>query len=297
MNILVVIKQSKYEWESLSAGITGDELIRTYSSEHANLNAIMHSHAEQLIARDAMRAAFPDATFCFMTDKLDFIPAAFEMIFVLGGDNSFTKVSHYINAAPVLGINSDPQRSSGHLLNWAINKPQDAYALRSIIDDGDYTIEDWTRLAATVNGKPVIAATSEYFLGERFRDKMSRHVLEYRGKSCEQKCSGLLVATGIGSTGWFKSVVGLGWSKNEKIAMFGATELFESDLELQKKFDYYAAYELLPDEELVVHSLNDDDGCISVDAWDRYDFHRGSTARITIGSPLRVIVPNKEISK
>jgi NAD kinase len=292
MNILVVVKQSKLEWESITLGVTQEELVRKYSGERANLEAIMKSHYRQILTREAMHTAFPDATFAMLSDYYILNIPSYDLVIILGGDNSFTKVSHYITTTPVLGVNSDPQRGSGHLLNWSINDPLDATALKALLDDGDYKIEDWTRLEATVDCVPILDATSEYFLGERMRDKMSRHVVEYRGKSYEQKCSGLLVATGVGSTGWYKSALwpSCSWDKCMVRAKFGATEVFGVTGGLMSGMDIH---ELSSSEELVVHSLNDDDGCVSVDAWDHYDFHRGSTARITIGRPLKVVVPNK----
>ena len=168
----------------LSTGITHDDLMNKYAKEHANLSAILISHAKQMIARQAMRDAFPDATFCFMSDYIT-NHNDFDAVLVLGGDNSFTKVSHHIEGALFMGINSDPERSLGHLTTWTVRSKQSAVDLKNILDVKFYHVEKWTRLGASVDGVQLPNAISELFLGEKMRDMMSRHVIEFADETYE----------------------------------------------------------------------------------------------------------------
>jgi NAD kinase len=115
---------------------------------------------------------------------------------------------------------------------------------------------------------------------------MSRHIIDWNGKQIEQKCSGLIVSTGSGSTGWWHSCGRSAWKPTENIAKFLATELYSGDLNDD-------ADTLKPNDELKVYSLNDD-GVVSIDSWDEYSFNRGSEAIIKLGHPLKVVVPNYE---
>lgn len=294
MKTLIVIKHSKYEWEKIKDGISHDDLIAKYSREGANLDAIMAGHACQMAARDAVLSAFYDADACFMHNLSHDIADTYDLVIVLGGDNSFTKVSHCVHKAIILGVNSDPQRSSGHLTRWKINELADAFDLRERLDFNEYKVEAWTRLGAVLDGELIIPATSEYFIGERLRDQMSRHVLVYDGEKYEQKCSGLIVATGAGSTGWYYYASGdhyfpnKSWPPTEGKARFIVTEHFEP------RTHYETNGFIAKGEDIIIHSLNDNDGHVSVDGWDSFGFQRGSSVRIYIDEPLQVLVPNKE---
>lgn len=290
MNILVITKHSKLEWEEKSLGLTRDELLKKYSSEKANLSAIVKSHEKQIEVRNTFSAVFPNASFTMLEDANKQVLDVYDLIIVLGGDNSLTKVSHYIHSTPILAINSDPERSVGCLTRYAISSTQDVYDLAELIDFSEFTIEQWPRLEAVVDGKIITPATSEYFLGERLRKNMSRHVLVYRGKEGEQKCSGLIVATGAGSTGWYNSSMKsmTKWKPTDKLARFVATELYKRDYE----GGTITSGPIVDGEELKIYSLNDADGHVSIDSWEECPFPRGSEARIYLGKPLNVVVPN-----
>lgn len=123
------------------------------------------------------------------------------------------------------------------------------------------------------------------FFGERQRNKMSRHIIKYGGKSYEQKCSGMIISTGVGSTGWLHSAQDkLGtWSPTEKYFGFAATEIYKST-----NLDFGFANK---GEELIISSLNDDHGIVSIDSWQEMDFNMGSEAKVFIEEPLKVLIP------
>lgn len=283
MKILTIIKHSKFEWEKIQFGWTDDELKNKLIKEKANLDTILKSHDKQLEVRENFKNIFKSDF--LMLDEVKII-TGYDLIIVLGGDNSFTNISHHIKDAMILGVNSDPERSVGSLTKWSINNINDIKYLSSLIENKKYGIESWTRLKAKVDGKDITQATSEYFLGEKLRSQMSRHILELNGKKIEQKCSGLLIATGVGSTGWYKSASKSPdlWPKDALYAKFLATELYSGDV----KNGYISG-----DDILKIYSLNDNDGCLSVDAWEHILFERGMLAEISIGSPLKVLIPGE----
>lgn len=290
MNILVVNKHSKLEWEEKSLGLTRDELLKKYSAEKANLSAIVNSHEKQMSVRKTFASVFPSASFVMLEDAKKQVLDVYDLIIVLGGDNSFTMVSHYVKHTPILSINSDPDRSVGCLTRWAIHSEQDIYDLAEKLDFNEFTIEEWPRLEATVNGEIITPATSEYFVGERLRKNMSRHVLVYRGKEVEQKCSGLVIATGAGSTGWYKSASHgtPKWKPSDKLARFIATEMYTTDASEGS----IRSAPIAEGEELKIYSLNDSDGQISIDSWEEHPFPRGAEAKMYLGKPLHILNPN-----
>ncbi|MBI4450883.1 NAD(+)/NADH kinase [Candidatus Woesearchaeota archaeon] len=292
MNVLIVSKISKLEYEQHKFGLSKEDLMRKYSAEHANLPAILEGHESLVKARAELQALLPDAKLALMTDITAPI-TGYDLVILLGGDNSFTYVSHYVGDTPIMAINSDPHRSLGALCSWSSKDLNNAAAA---LKSGNYRIEEWTRLQATVDGKPLTLATSEYFFGERGRKDMTRHILIHRGNKQEQKCSGVVISTGAGSTGWYDSASrylftsGNQLAKTEKKAVWVVAEPHRAS----HKPEHVLHGELLPGEQLILHSLNDAHGLASADSWEEYDFPRGKTAIITLSDkPLRVVVPRE----
>ena len=288
MKILIVAKQSKYEWEKQKFNLSHDELVKKYSKERANLPAILESHEKQLHVREQFKNVMPDSTMCFMDQTSYYLNKdEFDLVIVLGGDNSFTYVSHWLTDTPVLGVNSDPERSVGCLTRWSINDDSDIFDMVEMLDFNEYDIQDWTRLAATIDGKLITSASNEYFFGERIANKMSRHVLVHNGKEYEQKCSGILITTGSGSSGWYNSISG-SMAAFDPTFQLGAFIVREPYAPV-KDGCYHGEISL--GDELTLYSLNDDEGHVSVDSWEEFAFTRGSEARICLGNPLRVVIP------
>ena len=289
MNPLIVIKHSKFEWDMKRFGLDANSMIDKYEEEHANIDPILAAHDHQVKMREQFQEVFNVQSSIRMDllqsygslEKTPFKDV--DMVIVLGGDNSFTCVSQLIGKTPILGINIDPDRSAGCLMQHKASNKDSIVKLRDSLEKG-YAIELWTRLQANVDGIDITPATSEYFLGEKQRNYMSRHILTYQGKEYEQKCSGLLVATGAGSTGWYKSAIPLrdSFSKTIPSAAFVATESYSGRRHVTDGFFDYK-------EELTIHSLNDSEGIISVDSWNEVPFPRGSVAKIKIGTQLKVV--------
>lgn len=292
MRILIVAKQSKYEWEQQKFDLSHDELVKKYSKERANLDAILSSHEKQLQVRECITKVVPNSFMCLMDQAPNFLDDAdapakerYDLIIVLGGDNSFTYVSSWAQDIPILGVNSDPERSVGCLTRFVINDDNDVFDLVEMLDFGEFDIKSWTRLGATIDGELIASATSEYFFGERMRKNMSRHILVYKGVEHEQKCSGIIFATGAGSTGWYRSVTrGESWSAEERKARFTITEPYNAPM---------MHGEIEDGEEVILYSLNDSEGCVSVDSWVEEPFIRGSEARVHLSEPLNIVIPKE----
>jgi NAD kinase len=295
MKVLIVAKHSKYEWERKKFNLSHEQIVHKYSKERANLDAILQANDKQKEARDLF-SNIMNADMVMM-DAVEDTIKGYDLVVVLGGDNSFTKVSHFINNDTViLGVNSDPDRSDGHLLPYSITDNQSVFDLCEIIDFEQFITHEWPTLEATLDGKKIVPATSEYFFGERQRNKMSRHILVYEGNEYEQKSSGIIITTGAGSTGWFSSAnidpktrkpYRDSWLPELNTVAFTVTEPFNNGARLNNFGNIGGYY----GEEITLYSLNDDDGMVSVDSWEEYGFQRGSEAKIKIGKPLNVVVP------
>jgi hypothetical protein len=292
--VLIVTKESKYEYERAKFNLSHDEILRKYSGEKANVEAILKSHDAQVASRQELRKLLPDSPVISLSSPdLRNIVNRYDTVIAFGGDNSFSYVSHFLDSIPIMGINSDPSRSVGALCAWDARRLDET--IRSL-QEGKFEIEEWTRLTAQLNGTTLSPATSEYFFGEDRRKDMSRHLMVYRGTEIETKGSGVIVSTGAGSTGWYDSAIrflhpnGKNFLKTEEKAAFVVTEPYRFRADPRHVYEG----EILPDEEIVLHSLNDGSGYATSDCWEEYDFFRGKRAAVKISEePLRVITPKK----
>lgn len=284
MKKLIVYKPSKVECD-LSEWKSRKNLSEYYERIGANVFEIFEADAHQTKAREWMQKVFQcEMESIYQFGHRNFTVKDYDLIISLGGDNSFTKISHSCDSTPILGVNSDPERSRGHLLSASIRTEQDVHELELNLRKSDFRIEEWPRIECEINNDiSTTLATSEIFVGEKLRKNMSRHILEHTYVNEEQKSSGLLVSTGAGYTGWYKSATSqiddIGCFKPAQILYWAVTEPFEASV----KNGYISN-----DSVMKVRSLNDD-GIISIDSWEEYDFSRGATAEIKIGKSLKVV--------
>ncbi len=288
-NIIVVPKLSRLEYDMHRHGLTEEEAVVRYRKRGEDAERILGSHRRQKKALAVLEKFLNKEQFVPRERLTKEIAGNAELIVAFGGDDNFKAVSHYADDTPVMGINSDPETSEGALTYFVAGGFE---SVAKNLREGKYKVEEWTRLEAEIDGNPATPATSEYFLGESKRTKMSKHILEFGGKKEKQGCSGLLVSTGAGSTGWYSSAhrCRLGGSvtfpRTVDYAKFVATEPYMGRLYRYSMLEGV----LKKGDELVVQSLNDNCGILESDSVDAFEFNREARAAIRISDkPLRVV--------
>ncbi|MFH0948964.1 MAG: hypothetical protein V1802_00580 [Candidatus Aenigmatarchaeota archaeon] len=287
-SIIIVPKMSKYELDMHNYKLSYGELIAKYRQEGIDEEKILSSHERQKKSREELRRLFNRNQFVAREELTKESIADADLVIALGGDNHFQYVSHFIDSSLIMGINSDPSKSEGVLTYFTTSNFE---SVLKKLEKNDFSVEDWIRLSAELNGYPVEMAVSEFYLGEKYRKGMSRHILQFNGQTEEQKSSGLLVSTGVGSTGWYDSACGYIYSngnkkpKTDRRARFLVTEPYRGKLT-----GYSIQHGVLREgDKLIIHSLNDD-GIVSSDSIEDYKFNRGAKAVITISDkPLKVV--------
>ena len=299
-DILVVTKLSKFEWDKRHSGLSEEALLAQYREQGEGGGRILASHYRQAqVAEDLSREISPQQI--LPVDQLTpEIVSQYKLVIALGGDDHLKMLSHWIDDdTPIVGVNSDPDSSEGHLMSFTAS---DLPHLLKRIEEGNYLLEPWTRLRVSVDGVDQGPALSEIVLAKQDFRLMSRHQLELKGEKVVQKSSGLIISTGAGSTGWFASA-GLYLAPEgrpfERTAPFARFELREPHIQFveeegHKKAIFPPLVEgvLLPGETLTVTSLNNSQGIASRDSIDTIGFDRGTVAQVRIDDkPLWVIAP------
>jgi len=132
-------------------------------------------------------------------DVARFLFAPEDILVVVGQDGLVANVAKYLQGQPVIGIDPEPGRNAGILV---AHSPTDAAELLHSTGDA----EDRTMVQAVLDDGQRLLALNEVFVGHPSH-QTARDDLLAPGRAAEsQASSGVIVATGTGSTGWCRSV-------------------------------------------------------------------------------------------
>jgi len=126
-----------------------------------------------------------------------------DTVVVLGQDGLVANTVKYTTTQNVIGVNPDPARWEGVLLPFAIS---DLDNILPEVFAGRRPIKEVTMAKAELNDGQKLYAVNDLFIG--VRSHISARYTISIGEATEQhSSSGLIVSTGLGSTGWFKSLM------------------------------------------------------------------------------------------
>jgi NAD+ kinase len=208
-----------------------------------------------------------------------------DLIITIGGDGTFLKVSHFLNEQPILGINSEPEKSEGALTSM---KESEIDKLKEILQGRFRTIQR-QRAAVKINNTLIDEhALNDVYAGASNQFHTSRYVINFKGNKEEQRSSGVLIVTGSGSTAWYKSAHGKPFSHDEKKLKFKIREPYFGNLFKPKILDG----ELAEGEKMLLESRRHEGGVIAIDSNKTYQFNFGDTAEIELSKcHLNTIAP------
>ncbi len=287
--VLVVRRLSRFELQQRELGCSEAELEAQYLQVGAGTNPILESHRYFMKQLHNLERVLGAARIVARENADASLLAKHDVIVSLGGDDHFKYVAQLVGDKMIAAVNSDPWRSDGALTSCTIEQlPQLIQALA----EGAYSVENWSRLDVSLNGNSIGSAISEIRLGEDDVDDMSHHRICDQVQCAEQKGSGLLVATGAGSTGWIKSAGryqfpdGNPFDRTEKMARYILREPHEG--RMLKKEMWFG--EIHDGQSLTVESLDNGDAVVSFDAVRQVPFPRGSKVSVSLAAtPLRVL--------
>ncbi len=137
----------------------------------------------------------------------NFIFGVDDIVVVLGQDGLVANTLKYLDGQHVLGVNPDPRRWDGVLL------PFHADDIARIMPEevaGRRPIKRVTMARASLNTGAVLYAVNDLFVGPHSHTS-ARYSLRIGERSERQSSSGIIISTGMGSTGWLKSLYA-GWA-------------------------------------------------------------------------------------
>lgn len=184
------IAQAKFYIEHMGADFAD------YQQEHESYQAAMRVTLESL--NEWGRYQRIDRSFL-----PNFLFAPDDIVVALGQDGLVANTIKYLDGQPLIGVNPDTYRYDGVLLPF---EPRDLKLLIVETASNQREHKTVTMAKASLSDGQVLYAVNDLFIGPKSHTS-ARYEIEF-GKNKEiQSSSGVIVSTGLGSTGWMKSIV------------------------------------------------------------------------------------------
>ena len=168
-----------------------------YRLEHEIYQGAMHTALSALQTFGRVQVLDRDLVPNYLFGKQDIVVA-------LGRDGLVANVLKYLqDGQQLIGVNPDPKRWDGQLLPFL---PEDLGKILPEVIRGYRNAQSITLAQATLNDGQVLRAVNDLFVG-RQTHASARYEISQGGARESQSSSGVIVSTGLGATGWLKSIL------------------------------------------------------------------------------------------
>jgi len=187
---LNTVEQARFYVEHMGADFSDYEAEqRTYHQAVARAEAVLSRLAR---VQRLDRGLVPN--FLFPPDCL---------VVVVGQDGLVANTLKYLDGQAVIGVNPDPRRWDGVLLPFGVSD------LAHIVPEaqaGRRPTRSIRMARATLSDGQELHAVNDLFIGPRSHVS-ARYTIELGERREAHSSSGVIVSTGLGSTGWFRSLL------------------------------------------------------------------------------------------
>lgn len=184
------VEQARFHVESLGADFEDYlEEDRTYKRQ-VETTARMLSRLGRVQALE--RSFLPN--FLFGKDDL---------VVVIGQDGLVANTLKYVPGRPVMAVNPDPKRYDGILLPFEV---KDVSAIGQEVLTAGRPVQAITMAEAVLSDGQRLLAVNDLFIGPASHIS-ARYEIRLDDEVEQQSSSGVIVSTGLGSTGWLKSIM------------------------------------------------------------------------------------------
>lgn len=184
------IEQAKFYIESMGSDFT-DYLNEDYMYKQSLQKVIEISEGfarVQLVERDFL------PNFIFGKD---------DIVIAVGQDGLVANTLKYLENQALIGVNPDPIRWDGVLLPF---DPEDLKQIIPEVIQGGRPIKEVTLVKVELNDGQVLLGVNDLFIGQKTHVS-ARYEIGIGAKKEQQSSSGIIISTGLGASGWLKSIV------------------------------------------------------------------------------------------
>ena len=217
-----------------------------------------------------------------------------DLIVVIGRDGLVANALKYVGQRKVIGVNPDPARWDGTLLPFTV---EDIPRIIPETDKGLRTSRNITMAQALLNDGQRIIGVNDIFIGQRTHTS-ARYALTLNNTTEAQSSSGVIVSTGLGATGWLKSILA-GAHGIERYRGVGESSEFDRNFTWESEYLYYTVREPYPSKStgtqlvfgtvekntpLTISSHMPENGVIFSDGmeYDSIEFNSGARVEISV---------------
>ncbi len=133
----------------------------------------------------------------------NFVFADNDKVVVLGQDGLVANTVKYLNGQPVIGVNPDPLRWDGVLLPFRV---ADLDKILPEVFAGRRYTQPVTMAQVRLNNGQTLYGVNDLFIGQKTHVS-ARYQIALGTQQENHSSSGIIVSTGLGSSGWFKSLM------------------------------------------------------------------------------------------
>ncbi|SFI33669.1 hypothetical protein SAMN04515618_1186 [Collimonas sp. OK307] len=184
------ISQAKFYVEHLGADFSD------YLNEHENYQRCVRQTESTL--QSLGRVQIVDRGFLS-----NFLFGPRDVVVALGQDGLVANTLKYLDGHPLIGVNPDPKRWDGVLLPFNVN---DIGTIIPEVFSGKRQIKEVTMAKAQLNNGQSLYGVNDIFIGPKSHTS-ARYTIKLHDKQEQHSSSGVIVSTGLGSTGWLKSLL------------------------------------------------------------------------------------------
>ncbi len=126
-----------------------------------------------------------------------------DIVVVLGQDGLVANTMKYLDGQPLIGVNPEPARFDGVLLPF---QPMDLSRILTEVAKDRRQAQSVTMAEAVLSDGQRLLGVNDLFIGPRTHTS-ARYEIELGDRKEMQSSSGIIVATGLGSSAWMRSIV------------------------------------------------------------------------------------------
>lgn len=126
-----------------------------------------------------------------------------DIVIAVGQDGLVANTMKYLDEQQLIGVNPDTKRWDGVLLPFSADDM--GFILAEVIQKKRKFKNVTMAKAETKDGQKMLAV-NDFFIGPKTHTS-ARYDIFYDGKCENQSSSGIIISTGLGSTGWRKSIM------------------------------------------------------------------------------------------
>lgn len=172
----------------------------------------------------------------------NFIFGEQDIVVVIGQDGLVANTMKYLEKQLLVGVNPDPTRWDGILLPYHVKD------LKLIIQDvfkKKIQVKEVTLAKAVLNDGQSIYGVNDLFVGQKSHVS-SRYQIKIDDLWENQSSSGVIISTGLGSTGWLKSVIVGATNITYKNLGKEVNSHYEKKMKWNSDYLYYSVREPFP---------------------------------------------------